>query len=103
MSVYKDLTVGLNPIQPNKDSLLSFTAVQVLVDEDDTVLSVIRNINDEKNSATIKEKMAINDFKILNPHVNPRELKKNMYYYFPLYTQKQGLNPSPYFFIQMAK
>ncbi|AIF45390.1 hypothetical protein [Virgibacillus sp. SK37] len=88
MAVYKDLTIGIGPVHPIKDSALSFTAVQVMVEEDDTVLSIIRKVNNNQQLTTIKDKMAINDFKILNPHVNPRNLKRNMYYYFPLYTQK---------------
>lgn len=91
MSFYKDLTVGtlissnhaeneqITPVV-NIDS----TAMRVKVQEGETVLSIVEQIN-QNSVQTIDIDQVLTDFKKLNPEIKPLDINAGEYYYFPLY------------------
>ncbi|WP_164216128.1 hypothetical protein [Virgibacillus sp. YIM 98842] len=87
-SVYKDLNVGSlenNINSPsNSVSISDYNAVYAKVQHGDTILSIVENINGENLNVMDMDRV-LEDFKLLNPNVNPYELKAGHYYYFPLY------------------
>ncbi|MRH43108.1 hypothetical protein GH741_10465 [Aquibacillus halophilus] len=49
----------------------------------DTVLSIVEEFNEEQSSVQMNQ--IIQDFQILNPDVDPHQIKPNMDYLFPVY------------------
>src|SRR5690625_5498148 len=85
-SVYKDLNIGSSgnnrSSSTNSVSITNYNAVYVKVQHGDTILSIIENINRE-NISVMDMDQIIEDFKLLNPNINPYQLKTEHYYYFP--------------------
>ncbi|WP_042223441.1 hypothetical protein [Oceanobacillus manasiensis] len=83
-AVYTDLTQGSLPTIPNDNRInLNYTAKQIKVQHSDTVLSVIEKINSPISQLNVEN--VITDFKLLNPDVDPFQIKIDQYYYFPVY------------------
>ncbi|ALX48101.1 hypothetical protein [Lentibacillus amyloliquefaciens] len=91
LSIHRDLTVGtfLNstPDQQNKLHIMEQEKMEVLkvqVGQGETVLSIVEEIN-EPHSSNLDIPQILADFKSLNHGVKPTDIKKEEYYYFPLY------------------
>ncbi|MBU8789442.1 hypothetical protein [Oceanobacillus caeni] len=88
-SIYKDLSLGddmINQYQDietfiTKDS--QYTIIKVKVEWGDTVLSIIKDLNEGKIKVPFEK--IINDFQELNPNIDPNSMEPENYYYFPLY------------------
>ncbi|WP_164668594.1 hypothetical protein [Virgibacillus doumboii] len=99
ISLYKDLTVGtpLNSTnnqyenEYNSEEANDLTVMRVKVQQGETVLSIVEQINQQKiNTMDIKQIIA--DFEALNPTVNdPEKLKTNTFYYFPVYEKEADI------------
>jgi len=92
ISIYKDLSIGssINNIiiessSPKTVNTSNFDIVQIKVDSGDTVLSIVEKVNNYQINHIDINKI-ITDFKQINPFVNPYHLKKNRFYFFPIYT-----------------
>lgn len=95
-SIYKDLTIGTSPF--NEDNLYvvkprlsqeiekndSFSFIEVLIQPGDTVLSIAEELNSQLSTLDVTKVM--NDFKLINPGIDPYDLQDNTSYFFPLYT-----------------
>ncbi|MBP1968683.1 hypothetical protein J2Z83_000777 [Virgibacillus natechei] len=75
--------INSNPIQ--SDHNIKFDAQYVKADPGETVLTIVEGINNN-NIKKMAPKQIITDFKLINPSIDPHNLRPNHYYYFPLYT-----------------
>lgn len=93
ISLYKDLTDGsfsfnhnklgqIQQIYPNEQET-KLTVVAVRVQAGDTLLSITEQINQQTLELDIDQ--MINDFKTLNPTIDPFHLEPNSVYYFRIY------------------
>lgn len=94
-SIYKDLTIGTPPF--NEDNLYvveqkysqetennnTISRAEVFVQPGDTVLSITEVLNNELSTLDVTK--VLNDFKLINPGINPYDLKSDTSYFFPLY------------------
>src|SRR5690625_2632891 len=92
VSIYKDLTIGqatnLLPVENNnliENDMNDFKILKIRVQPGDTVLSIVEKIN-HSHMKFINIEQIVNDFKLINPFVNPYNLEPNKYYFFPLYS-----------------
>ena len=92
ISIYKDITIDeVFPmyedeiIQTNK----GFHVLKREIQNGDTVLSVLEEINDIKQLEQINIDQMIKDFKMLNQNVNPYQLQQGKYYLFPKYLNNE--------------
>lgn len=95
MSLYKDIIRESS----NKDQLAnqedifeptlstSFQVLKIKVEPGDTLLSVSEQIN---HIDILDVEQLIQDFKMINPFVDPFALKPNVNYYFPLYNSNKN-------------
>ena len=90
LSVYNDLTGQYprytfeeNVRTETTDHRETFSAVQVRVQRGQSVLSITDQLN--KHIEQIDIEQIMDDFRILNPGVDPLHLQPNKMYYFPLY------------------
>jgi len=93
VSLYKDLTIGTSHFNDNKfnhtqqiylkEQESKLSVIQVRVQPGDTVLSITEQINQQLPHLDIMQIM--NDFKTINPNVEPYHLQSDTVYYFPLY------------------
>ncbi|WP_138415769.1 hypothetical protein [Aquibacillus sediminis] len=72
------------PSQSYPKETEKYQVVQQAIQPGDTVLSVVESLNSEHNNAFQMEEI-INDFKALNPGVDPHQIKPDQHYYFPRY------------------
>lgn len=90
-SVYQDLHVGSlqNSTDPPLQTvpITDYNAVYVKVQHGDTILSIVENINSDSIQRLDVDQI-MDDFKVLNPNVNPHQLRPGHYYYFPSYGQQ---------------
>ncbi|GGJ83191.1 hypothetical protein GCM10007063_02130 [Lentibacillus kapialis] len=91
VSIHKDLTVGTpmdsEPEMQNGTKTFkqeSLTAVEVKVNEGDTVLTIVEELNDQ-NDKQLDIPQIQADFEALNPNVQALHVEPGEYYYFPLY------------------
>ncbi|QDP40623.1 LysM peptidoglycan-binding domain-containing protein [Radiobacillus deserti] len=103
MSIYKDLTGGVlltdnqatvanqikdekNETPPSKDnSSKTIKAVEKKVKPGDTVLSIVEELNNIGEGISIQQIQE--DFKILNPGVDPNNIQIEATYLFPIYKE----------------
>lgn len=92
LSIYKDLTIGSLVVNESHSEVntpinsieTDIKTTKIKIQPGDTVLSVIERVNhDDLNHLDIQK--VVDDFKQLNPLVNPYDLEVNQYYYFPVY------------------
>ncbi|HLR08016.1 MAG TPA: hypothetical protein VK136_01970 [Bacillota bacterium] len=88
-SVHKDLSSKTYIPSENMENEATpttsdFSPFKVKVRNGETVLSIVERLN-PNTIHTVEIKQIMHDFKTLNPHVKPDELKHNTYYYFPRY------------------
>ncbi|SFA70701.1 hypothetical protein SAMN04488072_101139 [Lentibacillus halodurans] len=91
ISVHQDLTVG-TPLNNNLDSQNNppiveqenITFIKVQTNTGDTVLSIVEELNKQNNN-DLDISQILDDFKALNPGVEPLHIQTGEYYYFPLY------------------
>ncbi|MFA1820428.1 hypothetical protein ACDX78_09640 [Virgibacillus oceani] len=86
-SVYKDLNGGSLQNNLNEQEITPVTdykAVYLKVQHGDTILSIVESIN-EGNMNKMDIDQIMEDFKLLNPNVQPEEVKVAHFYYFPSY------------------
>lgn len=90
LSIYNDLSGNYpkysyerNVRIENRNQAETFSAVQVIVQPGQSVLSITEQIN--KSIEKINIEQIMEDFKALNPGVDPLQLQSNQMYYFPLY------------------
>ncbi|MFD1850262.1 hypothetical protein [Oceanobacillus bengalensis] len=93
-SIYKDLSLGtannkVMDIPANTETInhISYDIMQIKISPGDTLLSVVEGIN--SSNAKLNFDNLINDFKALNPNVDPYKLEPNTFYYFPVYNRKE--------------
>ncbi|QKY69472.1 hypothetical protein [Lentibacillus sp. CBA3610] len=91
ISVHKDLTVGtsLNPDTDSQNQTHMIeqeerTVLKVQVSTGETVLSIAERINPQ-DSNHLDISQVLDDFRALNPDVEPTHITPGEYYYFPLY------------------
>lgn len=93
VSLYKDLTIGSSFSNVNKtihtqqtnsiNQKNGMSVIQVRAQPGDTVLSITEELNQQLPDLNIPQ--IIDDFKILNPNIEPHHLQNDTVYYFPLY------------------
>lgn len=110
ISLGRDLTVGTFPIEkttstlanaesakqaptvkrtsqpmysPSENVTKRYQRVQHKVTAGETVLSIMENLNKGGPPVTIQQMLS--DFEVLNPNVNPHQIKTNQTYTFPKY------------------
>lgn len=93
ISLYKDLTLGTFQHNSHKSNHMEQThfknqenklsAIRVRIQPGDTVLSITEQINQQLPHIDIMQIM--NDFKTINPNVDPYHLQSDIVYYFPVY------------------
>ncbi|MUK87111.1 hypothetical protein GMD78_01665 [Ornithinibacillus sp. L9] len=93
ISVYKDITIGTEVKSNEQEKKVvvdtehnMYQAVKVKVSHGETVLSVVERLNNFE-SAQLDVNRILSDFKQLNPHVDPYNIKSNSFYYFPMYNE----------------
>lgn len=96
ISIYKDLSVGttLTPVnnkkQPQEENISkteNITAMEVKVHQGDTLLTIAEKINPQITNNLDVTKI-VEDFKALNPTVDPIELQTGEFYFFPIYERE---------------
>lgn len=92
ISIYQDLTVGSSPFRQNKyvtqlidttDHKHHLQAAKIYVQPGDTVLTVTEQLNHQIKELNIGKIM--DDFKLLNPAIDPLKIQPYTSYFFPIY------------------
>lgn len=92
-SIYNDITIGTSPFTENKLYIKKpvvpkknegeISIIEVRLQPGDTVLSVTEQINQQQETLDIAQVM--NDFKEINPYIDPYHLEPDTSYFFPVY------------------
>ncbi|WP_010097012.1 hypothetical protein [Ornithinibacillus scapharcae] len=92
VSIYKDLTAGTNfsniNQKENKQPFHSnisqqFSPIKVKIEQGDTLITIIERLNPSLNELNMDQ--IVEDFRYLNPTVDPNQLQINRFYFFPQY------------------
>lgn len=89
MSIYHDLSKTYSPVDDNTPEMddnfnINYTVVSIKISSGDTLLSINEQLNPHFLTEVDIEQL-LEDFMVLNPSVDPQQLKVGNTYYFPKY------------------
>jgi hypothetical protein len=71
--------------EPASSGQNEMTGVRLKAETDDTVLSIVEDLNKDNQRFHIEIPQIIHDFETINPNTDPHYLQPGHYYLFPLY------------------